>query len=267
VNTLPGNRIRTIALLFSIAVILQLMGACTDVPEEGLRLLRDGNAQYQTGQHEEAIRSTTTFIERYGKSPAAAEAHYVRGMARLAKGQRDEAGKDFYATIERSKRQELTARAKAELGNMAFDDRDFAGAADWFKDSLPQLPKQAPYDEMAYRLGVAYQRTGRWDQARKTFAAILDEYAGQPVEALARRQVAWNHDFFAIQCGAYRQAANADAQVAKLRAAGIHARTVPDTWDNQPLFVVLVGQYDNYSKALKELPRVKQIAGDAIVRP
>jgi tetratricopeptide (TPR) repeat protein len=242
-------------------------GGCANLPEEGLRLLRDANGQYQTAQYDQAVRSTSKFIEQYGNNPAAAEAFYIRGLARLALGQREDARGDFNAVLERSKRQELSARAQAQLGNMAFDDRDYTQAADRLEKSLASLPKQPPSDEIAYRLGVACQRTGRWEKAQQVFAAVLEDYPDRPVNALARRQAAWNHDYFAIQCGAYRQRGNAEEQVQLLGRHGIRAEAVPDTWENQPLFVVHVGRFDDYDQALKELPRVKQVVGDAIIRP
>lgn len=259
--------VRTRVSLALAGLCLLALGACRGLPDEGVRLLRDGNAQYQTGQYEEAERSMTKFIGRYSSSPASAEAYYVRGMARLALGQRGEAGEDFHAALKASKRRELTARAQAGLGNMAFDDGDYESAAKWLGKSLPVLSAEPPADEITYRLGVSYQRVGGWSQARKLFARIVEDYPDRPIEALARRQAAWNREYFAIQCGAFRQGANADKQAELLRRQGINAESIPDTWEDQPLFVVQVGRFDTYQQALKELPRVQQVVGDAIIRP
>jgi TolA-binding protein len=64
---------------------------------------------------DEAIRAFDLVLEKYPENNKTADAHYMKGMALLKVGRRNQARDEFYSLIERFPNHELAAKAKAQL--------------------------------------------------------------------------------------------------------------------------------------------------------
>ncbi len=74
-----------------------------------------GEIYYLRGEMDEAIRAFDLVLERYPENNKTADAHYMKGMALLKVGRRNQARDEFYSLIERFPNHELAAKAKAQL--------------------------------------------------------------------------------------------------------------------------------------------------------
>jgi tetratricopeptide (TPR) repeat protein len=78
-----------------------------------------------------------------------------RGVARIGLGKRDEARADFTHALELHSRH---AAALTNLGNLALEENDVAGAIGHYERAIAADPE---YAVAHFNLGVAYKRTGR----------------------------------------------------------------------------------------------------------
>lgn len=248
------------------AVLLTCYG-CADLPPAGRQMLLTAAGRYSAGQYGAAQQAAETFLRQYPGSPAAAEARYVRGLCRLRAEQPEAARADFAAAAEGAQRPDLRAYALAALGNLAFAAGDLGEAARYYARAEPDLPMRPPADEILYRYGLCLQRAGRWGEARRQFSRVLHHFGDRPAAAGARRAFNWPHDYFAIQCGVFRRADNAERAVADLGRRGIPAKAEYSSVEGEAAWRVLTGMYPTYEQARADLPRVRRAEPSAIIVP
>lgn len=230
-------------------------------------MLLTAASQYSAGHYAAGQQAAETFLRHYAGSPAAAEARYIRGLCRLRADQREAARTDFVEAAEQAQRPDLRAYALAALGNLAFSAGDLPEAARYYARAEPDLPMRPPADEILYRYGVCLQRAGRWGEARRQFSRVLHHFGGRPAAAWARRGFNWPHDYFAIQCGVFRRADNAERAVADLGRRGIPAKAEYSSVEGDAAWRVLTGMYLTYEQARADLPRVRRAEPSAIIVP
>ena len=251
---------------YAVPALLLLSAGCRLPPEERARLL-SANESYRQGRYAQATQQLDQFLTANADRPEAAEALYLRGLARLRQKQREPARADLRAALAKSQREDLTARAHVQLGSFAFDDADWPAAVEHFRHAVRKLPRTEPTDQFLYRNAVALQRVGQWDEARLQYAMVLHFFPNGPAEPAARRKFAWREHHFAIQCGVYRQRDAAHEQIADLAAHGLRAAVRLEIRDADAVWIVYVGQYGTYAQARLALPRVQQARPDAFIVP
>lgn len=259
------NRRRARIALPSICLLLPI--GCATLPEHARQRLLEGDRLYREKNYAAAEVTANVFLKEFPDRPESAEAYYLRALCRIQMGQRITAEGDLDRCLSLSRRDDLTARARAALGGLAFDSGRFTDAITHFGAALERMEERPPADEMHYRYGVALQREGRWDEARKQFSALLHRFPGSRYEDDARRRFSWPLKAFSVQCGAFREAASADALVKKLRGASMDARSAAESRGGRPMHVVYVGSYASYAAADEALKRIKAQVSDAIVVP
>jgi len=255
------------ALPWAGAVLWALAAGCVSLPPHEQAALRQASEQYARGDLATAASSLDRLIETYDRTAEIAEAYYVRGLCRFSQRQYAAAATDFEQAVAKSRRDDLTARAKASLAAIAFQAADWDRAARLYRESVPDLPDAPPTDEILYSAGVALQRVGDWPTADLQFSRILQKFRDRPMAREARRMALWRHPYYAIQLGAYRDADNADKAVKAFRQRGLDVEQENLPRDGQALWVIMTGRYRTYADARAALPRVQQVQRDATIIP
>ena len=239
-------------LLF-IALANSLVGCQREVDAVGKQLLVDGQQRYWAKQYPEAEEKFNQFLLQYEKSYAAGEAYYLRGLSRLHQSKIDEARADLEHAGGSSIPQ-VRSLAYAALGNLAFESDQDQAAIVYYERALNDLKREAPMDKVLFRLGVALQRQGAWDQAQRYFSKLMYWFKDSDMVTEARRRYAARS--FSIQCGAFADARNANRQAQMLRNKGFPVEEKLLLQNRKTLHVVLVGKYPDYAAAKADEARI-----------
>jgi len=261
------NLVRRVVCCGGLLIVAVMLGGCARVSPASAELLKAAAQDYDAGHWRAAESQASKFIEIYGRSPAVAEAYYIRGMARFQQGRIAESQADFEKALNLARRKDLAARAHAMLGHLSMRREQYARAVAHYRSALADWPADLEKDEVYFRLAVCLQRLGRWQEARLPLARLIKEYPDSRYNLLARRRLAWPNAYYSVQCGVYRQLENALRQVERLRSAGLDARQSMDVLGAEPRYVVLVGKYSTYPSAKAALRRIRSVVPDAIVVP
>lgn len=246
---------------------LAALAGCTSLPPAERETLRQASALYERGDVGAATARLDRLIRDYNRTDEIAEAYYIRGLCRTRSGELAAAAEDFSATVARSKRPDLTGRAKASLGSIAWQQGDWTRAAELYSAAVGDLPDQPPTEQILLNAGLAMQRAGRWREATFQFARILRSFPDSPAAAEARRLAAWPHDYFTIQASAFNSTGAAGKEAAKLQARGLESSYESLPRDGRPLWIVTVGRYPTYAPAAEALAHVRQVAPRAFIIP
>lgn len=227
--------------------------------------IREGQRQYARRNYLGAERLLTEAISKDPRSPAVAEAYYIRGLARLKLFRANVAQQDFKRGLVLATREDLKGNCQVCLGSIAFEQENWDLAYKYYKAAEVNLPILSPSDWILFRLASSAQRSGRWEEGKKYFAKILLEYPESEVAKSARRYM--NCEYFTIQTGAFSNMSGAYAQMAELQKAGLPVRSGVITVNGQSLKGVFVGRYNYYTQASKGLARVQKIIPGARIVP
>jgi tetratricopeptide (TPR) repeat protein len=219
------------------------------------------------GRYDRAEQLLTPVIRAHGAHRDAAPAYYLRGQCRIQTGARDAARQDLHTALRLAGDPVLSAQVEAQLGNMAFDDEAYGIACGHYARAGGRLPRAAPADRVFFQHGVALQRAGRFADARKAYANLLQAFPGSPLAGAARRKQAWDDSHFTIQCGVFAQEASARQVAATLRARGLDTLTAPEIHGARRVFAVRAGRFPTYPDAARQLDRVRAVAADAFIVP
>jgi len=96
---------------------------------------------------------------------------------------------------------------------------------------------------------------------------LLDSFGTGPTAAEARRALSHVGNHYSIQCGVYRQQANAQAAARKLRGQGFEASAWRETSNGSTRHVVRSGKYQRRADAERDLPKVRRLVPDAFIVP
>lgn len=110
-----------------------------------------GIEAYEAGEHAVALERFEAAIARHGDQP---ELSYDRGLALLALERPDEARRAFERATEADDA-EVRSSAFYEVGNVAFDAEDYAGAVEAYIECLKARPD---HDNAKWNLELAQQR-------------------------------------------------------------------------------------------------------------
>lgn len=258
---------RRLAGLRLSAVALAVLAGCSNLPPAERQALQEATRLYERGDCNTPIPTIERLIRDYGRAEEIAEAYYLRGLCRTRSGQISGAVADFEFAVARSKRPELTARARASLASIRHQQGDWTVAAELYSMAVSGLPDQPPTDEILLGAGTTMQRAGRWREAAFQFARILRSFRDRPAAAEARRLAAWPHEYFSIQVAAFASATAAARTAQAWRSKGSEALYESIPREGSTLWVVMVGQYPTYSQAVKDLPRIRQSEAGAFIIP
>jgi tetratricopeptide (TPR) repeat protein len=243
------------------------LAGCGGVPASALRQVSEAQTAAAGGRYARAEQLVDPVIRAHGRKRQTATAYYVRGLCRIQSGARAGAREDFDSALRLSQDAELSALVEAQLGNMAFDDGDYSAACLHYEKAAPRLPHSAPSDRVLLQYGIALQRSGRFDEADRKYAQLIESYPNSPHLAAAHAKQAWDGAYFAIQCGAFGQQASAQALAASLHSRGLKSSITAEERGGSRLFMVRVGRFPSYADAARLLARVRAVAPDAYIVP
>lgn len=242
---------------------LVYLSGCATLPSPAVERIKQADRAYHARRYAVAEQLLTPIIETHSDKPDIGEALYLRALCRLETDRPTEARTDLKQALHVTRRNELVDRLHAQLGNLAFDKGRYKSAAVYYKPSYDDLPDYPPKDRIGYQYGLALQRVGRFAEARTVLTDVYAKFPSSGFAPKARLKAAWLHDYFTIQCGAYRQIAGAHQQAKSLKDQGVDALAVPSS----NLYLVRVGRYRTYSAAQLVLPLVKRVQPDAFIVP
>jgi len=254
-------------ILLSITLPLLAAAGCGGVNERQRTWLAEGERAYQDKQPALAVDRLSDFLGAVQDGPESARARYVRGMALAQLGRRAAAYADLQRAVDGSADPEVTWRANAALGVLCFEDENWTAAGRALAAATSEMPAEPPADAFLYRLGLCYERTGRWGDAQTVYRQLVSRFPSGRYAAVASRRVELRADHFAIQCGVFSQAPSADRLVAELRQQGLEAYVRPEVRNGQACRVVCVGRYATYREAIAELARVRGYVSNAVLWP
>ncbi|NLE29760.1 MAG: tetratricopeptide repeat protein [Phycisphaerae bacterium] len=250
---------------YIIIVFLLGLNGCSLVNPDLAEGIREGQKQYARKNYLGAERLLTAAISKDPRSPAVAEAYYIRGLARLKLYRMNIAQQDFKRALALATRDDLKANVHVCLASIAFEQEDWDTAYKYYKAAEVNLPILSPSDWILFRLASSAQRSGRWEEGKKYFGRILREYPNSEVAKSAKRYM--NCQYFTIQTGAFSNASGAQAQMSELRQAGLPARSEIINVNGKTLKRVSVGRYNYYSQASKGLAKVQKVVPNARIVP
>ena len=260
--TARRGRLSAVTLLVLVAA-----GGCNDLPAPAVRQIKRADQAYRLSRYLESDRLAGEVIRAHSRKPDTAEAYYLRGLSRLKQARRADAEADFRAALRLCRRRALEVLLCVQMGNLAFQDGAYARSAGFYRRGADDLPANVPIGQVWYRYGLSLQRSGEFDRARAVFRRLVN---GRPAGAMgsnALRQMAWKHDYFTVQCGAFSRMESARAAAANLLGQGIEAVASRQDRRGAPPYVVYAGRYRNYAFASAALPAIRRIQGDAFIVP
>ena len=171
------------------------------------------------------------------------------------------------AALAKTKRADLRCKANRALGDIAYDQQQWADAVKSYQTALdnpPMQPVAATY--LNYRIGAALQCQGEWTRAVTWFAKVVAA-ANDP--ALTDRAVRRMHaTSFSLQYGAFSDPAGARALQARLQAAGIPATITSEIRvGNKLWYLAQSGLYANWTEATAARERVLAKFPAAVIVP
>ena len=256
----------TICVAIGIVVLLFASG-CAELGPGEQRALQESSQLYSQGNIATASARLDPLIRDFGDAGQIAEAYYIRGLCRAKARQMTAAIADFKLAVRKSKRDDLTALARASLGSLSFQKGDWHGASEYFEKALPDLKDVPPKDELLYSAGIAAQRAGEWKDASRYFRQILHKFGNRPIASQARRKAQWRHPYFAIQLGVFRDSTNAARAVKRWRDQRIDAVQENQPRGGEAVWVIMAGHYRTYADARRALERIRTLVPGAYILP
>lgn len=226
------------------------------------RLFEEGSRYYLAQQYAQAA-------SRLGQAAVGAEDPDLRARARLLEGRSYLALRQFHQAeaafrrglLERGLLKDLRAGLALGLADSLYGQERYPEAAQRYRELIRSFADLIPADEALFKLGLACQRAGVWEEAARHFARLTYEYPRSPRVEAARRYAGMTRGSFSVQCGAFSSTPSAQRLASELRAKGFRPRLASITGsDGMSLTVVRVGGYSTWAEATRLRARV-QAAG------
>ncbi len=252
---------------FVLALGLAIFTGCSQLTESQRATLNAGIQAYDKQNFTDSVDKLTQFLSEVSEKPESSRAAYVRGMSRIRLNQRGEAYADLRLATNAPGDPDSVWRAYVQLSTLYFEDGKYDAALRMAVAAEGRMPNQPPKDAMIYRQGICYERLGRWDDSKKPFRIVSEQYPTSTFGKAAARRLAINARFFAVQCGAFSDPKNADVLRSRLSQAGFPVFLRPEPRGSTTSHVVLVGKYQTLAEGLSQLTAVRRIVPDAVLWP
>jgi tetratricopeptide (TPR) repeat protein len=129
-------KLRLTSRLVVVATLLLCLSGCAKNPETAETRIHQGDQSFEAKDYEKAVKDYTAAIE---KKPEA-EVYQKRARTYAAKGEHQEAIKDFYEVLDRD---QDSAQAWTGLGISSIETKEFSVAAAAFRKALQLNPNYA----------------------------------------------------------------------------------------------------------------------------
>ena len=158
----------------------------SDLVDDAMFLL--GRAFYWQGHYRDAARSFRDLETNFPESEYFTRSRYWRGLCLEGQGAYAEA-RSIYRALFSAGDADIAALAGMRLGEMAFEQEEYASAIQEYRSTLEGFPKAANRAELWLRLGeaaVALEDSSLFATAAEAFSEVLRESPGNRVEYRAR---------------------------------------------------------------------------------
>ncbi len=257
-----GRSLRLTALACLAAVC-----GCAGPDKAAMNQVLDAERDYRNNRYRAAESKLNRFLRRYPDNPDSAEAYGLRALCNVQLSHKRRAESDARRCIELSRHDDLTANAHATIATILHESNQNREALMHFEWALRGMPNKPPADLLRYRYAMSLQREARWRDARTEFTSVLRRHPGSVLAQHAQRMLDWPHDYYAIQCAAFRDRASASKFASQLKRSHSTASVEARSRGGESLFTVYVGQYRRYAEALDALRSVRRQVKDAFVAP
>ena len=247
--------------------ILPLLAGCSQLTAPQQEMLDAGIKAHQQQNYTASVERLTAFLSEVKGKPESSRAAYVRGMSYASLNKRAEAYADLQLATQPPADPDAVWRAYKVLSDLRFEDGNYEAALRMAAAAVGGMPNAPPKDAMLYRQGVCYERLGRWDDARRPFQLVSEQFPDTTYGRAGQRRLALNARHFAIQCGSFANVRNADALRSRLAQAGFPTYTRQEPRGATTVNVVLVGRYTSFNEALSQLTAVRRHVSDAVLWP
>jgi tetratricopeptide (TPR) repeat protein len=256
-------------VLAAVLLTLAACGGCaSDLTAEQRMWLERGRNAFEAGRFTQAAQTLSRFIEQVEPSQQEfKQALYVRGMSYAQSGRRSAAYADLKRCVATADDPQTVWRAYVVLGTLHFEDRDWQQAAVCFRAAADRMPARSPKDDVLYRLGLCYERLGRWPDSRWPLEELVRQFPKSALLRRAKQKLERRASYFAVQAGSFAVEANADRQAQYLQGRNLPAYVRREHYNRAPRWVVLVGHYPTIEEAWTQLGVVRQYVRDALVWP
>ena len=158
----------------------------SDLVDDAMFLL--GRAFYWQGHYRDAARSFRDLETNFPESEYFTRSRYWRGLCLEGQGAHAEA-RSIYRALFSAGDADMAALAGMRLGEMAFEQEEYASAIQEYRSTLEGFPKAGNRAELWLRLGeaaVALEDSSLFATAAEAFSEVLRESPGKRVEYRAR---------------------------------------------------------------------------------
>jgi tetratricopeptide (TPR) repeat protein len=248
-------------------LVVPFLVGCSQLTASQQATLEAGIKAYDQQNYTASVERLSTFLDEVKGKPESSRAAYVRGMSQAKLNKRAEAYTDLRLATEAPADPDTVWRAYVMLSTLYFEDGKYDSALRMAAAAVGGMPNKPPRDAMLYREGVCYERLGRWDDARKPFEQVAQEFPETTFGRAGQRRLTLNATHFAVQCGSFANIRNADTLRERLRQAGFQTYTRQEPRGATTTHVVLVGKYASFNEALSQLTAVRKHVPDAVLWP
>lgn len=248
-----------------------LLSGC--VPEEATirssALYEEGVRHYLAGEYAQGAGGLSRAAVEAEDPAVRAKAGLLKGRCHLAMRQFHQAEAAFRRGLEAgSASKEVRAGLELGLADSLYGQERYPEAADSYHGLLRRFSGLVPADEATFKLAIAYQRSGLWEEARRHFARVASEFPESPRAEAARRYAERRSSGFAVQCGAFGSTEAASRLAGELRKKGFAPRSVPvTTTDGRRLTAVQVGSFRTWTEAVELRSRLQAAGFEARIVP
>lgn len=258
---------RKLARVTILGVASVLATGCNSLTPQQRMWLREGQRAYDRKHFSEAIRMTSLFVADGGDGPEAGRALYIRGLSHARSGKRSRAYADLRAAAGQSDDTDVIWRSEFALGELSFEDGDWAAAKRRYSAAVGAMRAIPPMDRGLYRLAVSAQRLGEWELGLRQFEMLVRRFPRSALADSARRILSYGPRYFSLQCGAFAVSKNADALKRQLARENISAAVRREVRGGRRLYIVYAGRYSTYAAAQRGLTKIHSQVPDAVIWP
>ncbi len=250
----------------TLLLLLAVTSGCESTGPGGATLLEQGEQAYQAKQYDQAVAALSRYLNNERNADLQARALYVRALCHGQQMRRSSCLADLNQAQRLSNDDDLRWRIQGLRGTIEYEDNNYNAAIAALEAAVNAMPARPPMDAYLFRLGECYERVGRWSDARAAFGRLLERFPSSSSAASARKRVDVQAGSYAVQCGVFGSANNAQRLANDLRGKGLDAAVRPDPRGGGR-YLVLVGNYARFEEARAALARVKGYVPEAILWP
>jgi tetratricopeptide (TPR) repeat protein len=255
-------------LMLALGLLCTLGGCANQLTKQQQMWLAQGQECYERNDYAGAIQQLNYFLREVSEGPEVAQALYVRGMSNAQAGHRQQAYEDLRRCVTVPSRADIAWRTYFVLGTLHFEDEQWSLAAESLRAAADRMAAEPPKDLALFRLGLCRERMGQWQAALNAYTELVRTFGSGVYVAAAQRRLELRADHFAIQCGAFRERANAETLRADLNGKALDAYIQEEFRGRTAMYIVLVGRYASYDDARAQLAMIKQqFVPDALLWP